>query len=255
MNEANLNLEIKQRLDIHNSEIPVLCQSCEARHNGVCGALTAEQLTKLSRHTTKHVMGAEQQIAFEGGETKRYSNILYGVVKLSKLTADGRQQIVGLQFAPDFVGRPYSKESDFAVEAATEVKLCSFPSNILEQLISEAPSLKSRLHHQALKELDEAREWMLTLGRKSAAERVASFLYFSATHINPEADQSGLSQQFEIPLKRSDIADFLGLTIETVSRQITKLRQSGVIKIINNRTVEIPDLEKLHALAEIHSTN
>ena len=64
-----------------------------------------------------------------------------------------------------------------------------------------------------------------------------------------------MAQQFEIPLKRSDIADFLGLTIETVSRQITKLRQSGVIKIANNRTVEIPDLEKLHALTEIHSTD
>ena len=244
----------KPRLDIHNSDVPLLCHSCEARHKGICGALAPNQLQALGKHTTKHVIGAGQQITFEGEKTKRYSNILYGVVKLSKLTADGRQQIVGLQFAPDFVGRPFSKESDFVVEAATEVKLCSFPSNILEQLISEAPDLKSRLHEPALKELDEAREWMVTLGRKSAAERVASFLYFSAMHINPEANQNGVSQQFEIPLKRSDIADFLGLTIETVSRQITKLRQSGVIKIANNRTVEIPDLEKLHALTEIHST-
>ena len=250
-----LDQRAKPRLDIHNSDVPLLCHSCEARHKGICGALEPNQLQALSKHTTKHVVGAEQQITFEGEKTKRYSNILSGVVKLSKLTADGRQQIVGLQFAPDFVGRPFSKESDFAVEAATEVKLCSFPSKILEQLIGEAPDLESRLHHQALKELDEAREWMLTLGRKSAAERVASFLYFSAMHINPEASQNGVSQQFEIPLRRSDIADFLGLTIETVSRQITKLRQSGVIKIANNRTVEIPDLQKLHALTEIHSTD
>ena len=246
---------IKSRLDIHNSEVPALCQSCEARHKGICGALAPNQLQALSKHTTKHVIGAEQQITFEGEKTKRYSNILYGVVKLSKLTADGRQQIVGLQFAPDFVGRPFAEESDFAVEAATEVKLCSFPSTILEQLIGEAPDLESRLHQQALKELDEAREWMLTLGRKSAAERVASFLYFSALHINLETSQNGDTQQFEIPLKRSDIADFLGLTIETVSRQITKLRQSGVIKIVNNRTVEISNLQKLQALTEIHSTH
>ena len=246
-----MNQNLKSRLDIHNSEVPILCQSCEARHKGICGALTTDQLVKLSRHTTKHIIDAEQQIAFEGETVKRYSNILRGVVKLSKLTADGRQQIVGLQFAPDFVGRPFSKESDFAVEAATDTKLCSFPGAILEQLIEEAPDLEHRLHQQALKELDEAREWMLTLGRKTAAEKVASFLYFVAIHIDPE-NRNG-ERQFEIPLKRSDIADFLGLTIETVSRQITKLRQTGAIRIANNRTVEIPDLKRLKALTEITS--
>ena len=91
------------------------------------------------------------------------------------------------------------------------------------------------------------------LGRKSAAERVASFLHFIALHINPEGSGDDGPQQFEIPLKRSDIADFLGLTIETVSRQITKLRQAGVIKIVNNRTVEIPDLARLRALTETGS--
>ena len=238
------------RLDIHNSDTPLLCQSCEARHKGICGALSPNQLLALSKHTIKHVVAAEQQIAFEGEKTRRYSNIMHGVVKLSKLTADGRQQIVGLQFAPDFVGRPFSKESELAIEAATEVKLCSFPSSILEQLTSEAPDLELRLHRQALKELDEAREWILTLGRKSAAERVASFLYFIAIHINPEDNKNGVTQQVEIPLRRSDIADFLGLTTETVSRQITKLRQAGAIKIANNRMVEVPDLKRLKELTE-----
>ena len=251
MDVTSLDQQTKQRWDIHNSEIPILCQSCEARHKGICGALTAEQLLKLSKHTTKHIIDAEQQIAFEGETVKRYSNILRGVVKLSKLTADGRQQIVGLQFAPDFMGRPFSKENDFAIEAATEIKLCTFPRAVLEQLTTEAPDLEHRLHQQALRELDDAREWMLTLGRKTAAEKVASFLYFIAIHIDPERGHG--QRWYEIPLKRSDIADFLGLTIETVSRQITKLRQNGVIKIVNNRTVEIPDLQKLHALTEVDS--
>lgn len=245
--------ETKERLDIHNSELPILCQSCEARHKGICGALTTDQLVKLSRHTTKHIVDSEQQIAYEGETTKRYSNILRGVVKLSKLTADGRQQIIGLQFAPDFVGRPFSRENDVAVEAATEVKLCSFPKDVLEKLTSESPELEHRLHEQSLKELGEAREWMLMLGRKSAAERIANFLYFIALHIDPESQSDKGSRHFEIPLKRGDIADFLGLTIETVSRQITKLRQSGVIKIVNNRMVEIPDLERLRGLTETNS--
>jgi CRP/FNR family transcriptional regulator, anaerobic regulatory protein len=243
----------KTRQDIHNSDLPILCRSCEARHRGICGVLTPSQLSTLGKHTIKQTISPEQQITFEGETTKRFANILHGVVKLSKLTADGRQQIVGLQFAPDFMGRPYSKENDFAVETATEVRLCSFPRSILEQLSSESPELEHELHQQALKELGEAREWMLTLGRKSASERVASFLYFIALHINPDSTHNEGQQQFEIPLKRADIADFLGLTIETVSRHFTRLRQSGVIKIANNRTIEIPDMARLQQLTEINS--
>ena len=103
---------------------------------------------------------------------------------------------------------------------------------------------------QTLEELDEAREWMLTLGRKSAGEKVASFLFLIAAHIDPELDAHEGPIQFELPLKRSDIADFLGLTIETVSRQITKLRKAGVIEVENNRTVIVPDLERLRSACE-----
>lgn len=217
---------------------------------GICGALTPVQLLALSKHTTKSSLSADEKIVFEGETTERFSNIIYGIVKLSKLTADGRQQIVGLQFPPDFIGRPFSKENSVTVETATSVELCSFPRQVLEKLAGEAPDLQHRLHEQALKELSQAREWMLALGQKSAAERVASFIYFIAMHINPESAEDSNQRQFEIPLKRADIADFLGLTIETVSRQITKLRQSGVLKI-DNRMIEVRDLARLKSLTEI----
>ena len=238
-----------ERKDVHNSDVPILCQSCEARHKGICGALNPQQLVELSRHTTKTVYTTESEIAAAGEDIHRHANILRGVVKLSKLTADGRQQIVGLQFAPDFLGRPFARQQDISTEAATEVRVCSFPASVLENLVRANPELEHKLHEQTLKELDEARDWMLTLGRKTAAEKVASFLYLIATHINPEAGGSG-SRRFEIPLKRNDIADFLGLTIETVSRQITKLRQAGVIKLISNREVEVPDMKRLFAMTE-----
>jgi CRP/FNR family transcriptional regulator, anaerobic regulatory protein len=238
------------RLDVHNSEVPLVCQSCEARHKGICGVLDSAQLVELSRHTTKSEYPAEKLIAADGDRTERYANVLRGVVKLSKLTADGRQQIVGLQFAPDFLGRPFSAQSGNDVECATPVKVCSFPKSILEKLVRESPALEHRLHEQALKELDEARDWMLTLGRKSAAERVASFLYFIAVHIDPEHSGGDGAVKFEIPLKRADIADFLGLTIETISRQLTKLRQAGVILITHNTHIEIPNLGKLRQLTE-----
>lgn len=238
------------RKDVHNSDVPVVCRACEARHRGICGALSPEQLVELSKHTTKQIFSSESEIAPVGQDIPRQANILSGVVKLSKLTADGRQQIVGLQFAPDFMGRPFARQSDVTVEAATDVKVCSFPAGTLETLVRSSPDLERRLYEQTLKELDEARNWMLTLGRKTASEKVASFLYLIATHADPELDSNEGGVSFDIPLKRSDIADFLGLTIETVSRQLTKLRHAGVINIHNNRTVEVPELNRLRQMTE-----
>lgn len=242
---------MSQRLDIHNSEVPVLCRACEARHRGICGALSPEQLIALSKHTVKHTLSPEQSVPASRPSSSNYSNILKGIVKLSKMTSDGRQQIVSLQFAPDFLGRPFGSQPEMAAEAVTNVKVCSFPKSLLENLIAETPELEHKLYEQSLRELDEAREWMLTLGRKTAAEKVASFLYLLATHADPEADLKSGSVTFEIPLKRSDIADFLGLTIETVSRQLTKLRQAKVINLTDNRLVEVPNLDRLKSLAEV----
>lgn len=239
------------RLDVHNSEVPLVCRSCEARHKGICGALDPQQLVHLSKHTTKHTYASDDEMASAGSDVQRYSNILRGVVKLSKLMTDGRQQIVGLQFAPDFIGRPFRNQSDLTAEAATDVLVCSFPKTVLEDLVRRSPELEHKLHEQALKELDEAREWMLTLGRKSAAEKVASFIYLIASNIDPETNAHQTGARFELPLKRADIADFLGLTIETVSRQITRLRKAGVIELEHNRIVIVPDMERLHAACEV----
>ena len=176
--------------------------------------------------------------------------MIKGVVKLTKLMADGRQQIVGLQFSPDFLGRPFRKQNDSYAEAANQVHLCSFPRTVLDEMVKQSPELEHRLHQQALKQLDEARDLMLTLGRKTATEKVATFLHMIAIHNDPELDDDSGQVEFELPLKRADIADFLGLTIETVSRQMTKLRKAGVIDIRNNRTILVPDLEALHDACE-----
>lgn len=233
------------RLDVHNSEVPVLCRACEARHRGVCGALDERQLIALSKTSSKHVIDPGTELVGAAETIGRYSNVLSGVVKLTKMLSDGRQQIVGLQFAPDFVGRPFRRESEVAAEAATGVSLCSFPKASVDRMMREAPELKHRLLDQTLKQLDEARDWMVTLGRKTASEKVASFLLLIARNIDPTADPDRRAAAFELPLTRADIADFLGLTIETVSRQFTKLRSEGVIRIENNRHIEIEDLRRL----------
>lgn len=240
----------QKRKNIHNSDIPVVCQACEARHGGICGALSSDQLSELSKHTQRTAHERDKPLSREGQDDSSYSNVLSGVVKLTKLMPDGRQQIVGLQFAPDFLGRPFSTNDGTVAEAATNVRLCSFPKSILERFIKEAPEMELRLHEQHMRELDEARDWMLTLGRKTAVEKVASFLLLIATHIDPELENNKSNTTVELPLKRADIADFLGLTIETVSRQLTNLRKKGIIHINDRKSVEIVDMEKLSDVAE-----
>lgn len=231
------------RRDIHNSDVPVLCRACEARHRGVCGALSPAQLITLNKQSTRKNVDPGTELVGESEEAGSYANIIAGVVKLTKMMADGRQQIVGLQFAPDFLGRPFRAESGVTADAATNVNVCSFPKAVIDRMIKETPELEHRLLEQTLKELDEARDWMLTLGRKTASEKVASFVFLIATHVDPERETESAS--FDLPLTRSDIADFLGLTIETVSRQLTKLRKDGIIEIRNNRRVVVPDLAAL----------
>lgn len=237
------------RLDIHSADVPVLCRACEARHRGICGALDAGELLRLGRRSSRHEHEAGTTLLSVGQRAEHCSNILSGVVKLSKLLADGRQQVVELQFAPDFLGRPFAPESDVLVEAATDVRLCSFPRQALEAMMADSPAFENRMHRQALRQLDEARDWMMTLGRRSAAEKVASFLLMIARHARPQED--GYSLSFDLPLGRADIADFLGLTIETVSRQLTGLRKSGTIAIERARCVTITDLGGLKDLAAI----
>ena len=236
------------RRDIHNSDIPVLCRSCEARHRGLCGVLTPAELTELARHTHKTRRAEGAELIGDSTEISSYANVMKGVVKLTKGLEDGRQQVVGLQFAPDFLGRPFARENVLNAEAASEVDLCVVPRPALEAMMAGTPALEHRLMQQTLRELDEARDWMLTLGRKTAQEKVASFLLLIASHADPGAD-TATRAGFNLPLTRADIADFLGLTIETVSRQLTRLRQAGAIRIENIRSVEIPDLERLRDLA------
>ncbi|TAV53943.1 Crp/Fnr family transcriptional regulator [Rhizobium leguminosarum] len=225
--------------------IPVACRSCQARHGVVCGVLSSGQLKDLGRHSLRRKVDAGCEIIAQGSESSFYSNIMRGVVKLCKVMPDGRQQIVGLQFAPDFVGRPYVRESTLSAEAATDAEICVFPRNLIDRMISETPELQRSLHDQALKELDAAREWMLTLGRRTAEEKVASLLHLIATHAEP---QTATSTAFDLPLSRAEIADFLGLTIETVSRQMTRLRKSGIIRIENFRHIVVPDMDALERM-------
>ena len=194
-----------------------------------------------------------QVILRDSDEPDYFANVVAGVVKLTKSLSDGRQQIVGLQFASDFLGRPFRARNPYFAEAASEVRLCTFERRRFERLVAEFPGIERRLFEHTLDELDAAREWMLLLGRKSAGEKVASFLLLVARRtrqVGCDASAALDFARFELALSRNEIADYLGLTIETVSRQITGLKRSGVIELDGTRTVIVPEIDRLVRAAE-----
>ncbi len=230
------------------------CSTCAVRNRAVCGALSDEELKKLSGIGRIRRFRAGDIILADAEPTTFFANIVSGVVKLEKTSMDGRQQIVGLVFAPDFLGRAFAKQNPYFAQAATDVEACTYPHSPFEALLRTSPDLEHRLFENTLNELDAAREWMFVLGRKSAQEKVASFLHLIAkrqpligcSHSDAAHPHSA---RFELPLTRADIADFLGLTIETVSRQLSNLKRQGTIQLLSGREVLVPDLRKLQSTA------
>jgi CRP/FNR family transcriptional regulator, anaerobic regulatory protein len=228
------------------------CATCAIRHKAICDALSASEIQDLNRLSRRKTVPAGQMILGEGEARTIFANIVSGVVKLTKTLDDGRQHIIGLLFASDFLGRAFRDDNPYFAEAATDVELCVFPTIGFERLLKEHPGLEHRLFQFTLTELDACQEWMLLLARKKAEERVASFLLMIAKRVpNLGCGEAGNPNEarFILPLSRTEISDCLGLTIETVSRQITRLKTKGVIELVNYREIVIPDVRRLQRAA------
>jgi CRP/FNR family transcriptional regulator, anaerobic regulatory protein len=228
------------------------CGTCTIRNKAICAALNADEINALNRISRRRSVPTGQTILGEGETNTIFANLVSGVVKLTKTLDDGRQHIIGLLFASDFLGRAFRKDNPYFAEAATNVELCVFPAAGFEKLLPDHPGLERRLFQFTLTELDACQEWMLLLARKKAEERVASFLLMIAKRVPnmgcPRAEStSGI--RFQLPLSRAEISDCLGLTIETVSRQMTRLKTKGVIELINYREIVIPDIRALQQAA------
>lgn len=227
------------------------CSDCAVRHLSLCGRLADEALPAFHRIGSRKRIARGETIAWAGEESRTCANLLSGMLKLSASTADGREQVVGLLYASDFVGRPYADTQEFTVTALSDAELCCFPRTGFERLLADHPSLERELLRRTLSSLDDARSQMLMLARQSATERVADFLLRTADRVGGCAALPGGPVTFDLPLSRGAMADVLGLTIETVSRQMTRLKSAGVIALPGARTVTLVRRGELKALAGI----
>jgi CRP/FNR family transcriptional regulator len=222
------------------------CLDCTIRLQAVCAHAGAAELAELERIKRYRSYAPGQVIAASGVEPTLVGSVVEGVAQLATLLPDGRTQMVGLLFPSDFVGRPGRSRIDYDIVAATPVTLCMFRKADFERLLRAHPSLERRLLEMTLDELDAAREWMLLLGRKSAREKVASLLLMMARRdaaLTRRTPWDG--QRVPLRLTRQAIADYLGLTIETVSRQLGAMRRDGRLTLRDPRVVEIRDLAGL----------
>ena len=226
----------------------IACVDCAVRQSALCQVLSSEQLSKLNRHSHHKRYPVGQVIAGMSAGEDWCATIVSGVIKLSNALPDGRQQIVGLLFPADFLGRPFKATSTYAAEAATDVELCCFSRRYFEQLLAEEPDLKQLFLERTLDQVDAAREWMLLLGCKTASEKVAALLLMIARRLEPAACaacSTQASHNVELPLSRSEMAEYLGLRLETVSRQLNRLEAAGTIKRFDRRGIVIRDMRGL----------
>lgn len=228
------------------------CAQCVVRNRAICSALSVEELDALNAIGRRQTISRGQSLMWEGDDSLLVGNVVEGVLKLSTSTADGREQIVGVVYPSDFIGRPFGKTSQHTVTALTDARVCSFARSAFDGFARKHPDLEHRLLQRTLEELDRARTWMLLLGRKSASERVATFLLDISKRLS-RSTCSGEDEvdEFELPLSRQQVADVLGLTIETVSRQLTQFRMAGLIETPDRRTIVIRDREGMEDAAGV----
>jgi len=210
----------------------------------VCRGLGHEAATNIMAITSLQKKAAGETIFWEGDAADSVFEVVKGTLRLHKLLPDGRRQVTGFLGAGHLVGLAPEGTWVYTAEAITEVTLCRYRRSAFERLIDTVPGFARRVLTVTSHELRVAQDQMLLLGRKTASERVASFLLLMA-------DQQGGEDATEIgiPMGRTDIADYLGLTVETVCRTLTQLKRNELIDLPTHGHIVIRDRNALDELA------
>ena len=222
------------------------CAACKVRELTVCSAVSRNELDRLAALVTPVDVEPQQTIFYEADPADHVFNVTAGAVRVSKLLPDGRRQVTGFLFPGDFIGLAHEADYIYTAEAITPGGLCRFRRADFDKALEQFPRMEKRLLGKASNELATAQDQMLLLGRKTAKEKIASFLLMLSRRA---ADRGQPGNPVELPMTRGDIADYLGLTVETVSRTFTSLRKDGYIELSNPQRVQLLRSDDLDELA------
>jgi CRP/FNR family transcriptional regulator len=221
------------------------CSDCPIRHRAVCSKCEGDELLLLERIKSYKTYAPGDVIVWAETDVTHLGSVVMGVASINRTMEDGRRQLVGLLLPSDFIGRPGRDMVPYDIVAVTEVTVCHFHKAEFENMLASTPAIGSRLLELTLDELDAAREWMLLLGRKTAREKVTSFIAMLVRRALPDTGSVAEGITITLPLTRVEIGDFLGLTLETTSRQISALKKDGIVELRGAHDVHIPDLVAL----------
>ena len=226
------------------------CARCIARRGTICSALPDGELADLFVLASPETAAGGQWLVQPGDAAGTVFMLRSGHAHVSRITRDGKRQILSFLFPGDFFGFTYESRYVYGAHAVSDVTICRISRAAFDDYVATHPQLDRRIRVQLTRMLDSAQELIFTLGRKSAVERVASFLWY-LHYRQSKLGLHGSRPIAAIPMSRADIADFLGLTSESVSRALTQLRQDGLIQLPTADRAEILDMQRLREVGVV----
>lgn len=223
--------------------------ACPSRISGpvsgkVSTRISSRTPSAISQRETAQVrrLAAGESLYYEGDDASFVYEVLEGVLRTSKVLCDGRRLVVSFNFPGQIVGISHDKTQHATCEAIAPAKVAVIKRSALSSIVSDRPEFAEQLLQFTAESLNTMQDHFLVLGRKCASEKIASFLLALAQR-EPVSESGSVS--FHLPMTRSDIADYLGLTIETVSRNLTALKNQGVIDLPQTNLVRVGNIERL----------
>lgn len=223
------------------------CTGCLVRHLAICAALPVQQAHALEALADDQHLAAGELLVREGEARRGVFTVTKGALRRIRLLPDGRRLVAGFLMPGDFIGFSGASHHRHTIEAITDSTLCAFSMTDMRSLCSDFPQLERELLERACVELDATRSNLMALARLNPMERLAGFLVDMAQRRRRQGQDD---TEVVLPMTRADIADYLGLTVETVSRCFTRLRQEGSIATEDPHHVRLLDRKRLDALAE-----
>ncbi len=224
------------------------CLLCEARSSAVCGVLGEDRIVCLNDYVVRRRIGAGDRLFDEGDRAAHYFVVTEGAMTVFKEAYDGRRQITGFLYPGDMLGLNHHQRYAYSAEALSDAVVCQYKIADLNRLFRDYPEMEHWLLRHCSDELASAHDQMFLLGRKNAMEKIASFLWFQMHRLKLRSRNRTL---LALPMSRRDIADYLGLTVETVSRTLTRMRRDGTIRTIGKHDIDVLDVEDLRVRAGI----
>lgn len=223
-----------------------LCAYCPVRCISFCGMVPSEDLRQISNQSRSMPLDRRKTLFHQGDEAQNLYVVTSGTLRLYQMLADGRRQVIGFAIPGDLLGFPMADHNDYSADALDPVYLCQFPRPEFLQLLNRHTHILSALLQVTHDELLRARDQLALISQKNAERKMAQFLL---TYRGRQNRADGNSAILPVRIPQADIADFLGLTIETVNRVLARFMRAKTI-LVTESGIELLNLPRLHALAE-----